>query len=204
MTRARDRDASVDFGRWLRQERKSRGLTQIALARMAHISPSAVSHYEAGRTNPSDYSRGAIQRVLGEVPASESFESEALGEVLRRESYESEVVGEVSAPLSYESEVIGDDTRRRGRLRALARVEEFAGEILVVSSRDEERDAAELALIACRALTKFASEGLAEDRRGLVWRKVIDAAIDLLPPTRQGLRLLNELRKLASEYGWNI
>ena len=56
----------VPFGHWLRRSRRSRGLSQVALARTLGLSPSFLSKVERGASNLSAESLEAVAAVLGE------------------------------------------------------------------------------------------------------------------------------------------
>lgn len=57
---------AVSFGSWLRRGRNRRGLSQVALARELHLSPSFLSKVERGAARLSEDSLEALAAVLGE------------------------------------------------------------------------------------------------------------------------------------------
>ena len=70
---------SNDFGKMLKNMRENRGLSQSELAEKAGFQPSAISHFETGRRNPSfdnlrklaDMLNTSIDSLLGRESVSE-------------------------------------------------------------------------------------------------------------------------------------
>ncbi len=52
------------FGELLQELRKDRGLTQVQLAEVLHLSPLTISSYECGRTMPDDATKIAIAQFF--------------------------------------------------------------------------------------------------------------------------------------------
>jgi transcriptional regulator with XRE-family HTH domain len=59
--------ASIDFAARLRACREKYGLSQTALAERARLTPSAVSHFESGRRQPS---LANLERIVAAMPGS--------------------------------------------------------------------------------------------------------------------------------------
>ena len=53
------------FGELLQELRKDRGLTQVQLAEVLHLSPLTISSYECGRTTPDDATKIEIAQYFG-------------------------------------------------------------------------------------------------------------------------------------------
>lgn len=106
-----------------------------------------------------------------------------------------------SASITPSSAIVGTDSRRKIRLQAIGRVEEFAGEILATTKDEQAREAAELALLAARRLSRYVDD-TPDDPRAIAWAKVLKAARELLPEkVVRGMELSRALHELARAYG---
>lgn len=65
---------AIDFGTWLRAERKKRGKTIYDIAALAEVSHVAVSDWERGKRNPR---RENVELVAAALSGSEASEEEA-------------------------------------------------------------------------------------------------------------------------------